>query len=864
MVLQVRKLSDFLRKKGWHRRMRWGARKPAALESTSGVEIQMLEDDRGASVALWDVAGHEDVPSFHENVLASCRAGGATVAFVVVCNLCRAQDGQELESLKSAADVADECEFWFKLLASTTRLRPRPRVFVALNRKVASKKRTSRALIDAVSATLARLRTQFEPYLDVVLREKDAVEVLDAWSAPAVSPFFQTVLKSTLDVAVDSRKPPVPVAAEDLNVAITKWMLRHSSRPIITWHKFHKLCLVSGIEDFGSGGASKDDDDAAQIEERCRAVASFMHDAGQIVFFPELEVVVISPRWFFHCLLGRLAGAGATLERGLATGAKLYDVFCDTLDVFSKRKQDKLRVILPEAKLIQLLLRSELCFESTSDPDPDSRLFCVPAALPLDEFWITDCGSRRLGWPAVPPSELDRPLRHLGRRLACRDQVCTFLTPGFFPRLQVHLHNQFLKLGGFERAKYRVERSLISVSHGGVDYLIEYSPFDHFVDILVRHPGDSSETLALVQQNVVGPIQEFCASPGGCQGVDLVEGVIRTSSVERLDLCQHRRSQSASLSELVRELQVHGSEHRHRWPEDAEGREDSEYIVLLLGKEDLQSQADKWARGLEHAALKLGLDSTEQQDSPRTEPDDEHDHVKGLSADLREALSQMLGSERRAFLSITRRIDRLKGWQERILEHLSSRLNELNPFTAQLHECDLPRLAYFTVTVLTGVTETRQIVAEMSSGLTAGVQVHYMCEAQGEGKPHIVPKQLGRNVSLTPESLKRWWPYLAGALSVLDVMVKAGAEKLISSASIPTFSVRPYWNDKLFWDGVGNPGTSAPQWLVDFFMGPGPQRIYDDFMLHKVYYEESEQVAWICDDHMRRGKECGILGHLAA
>ncbi|OAE19104.1 hypothetical protein AXG93_2062s1150 [Marchantia polymorpha subsp. ruderalis] len=973
MVLQVRKLSDFLRKKGWHRRMRWGARKPAALESTSGVEIQMLEDDRGASVALWDVAGHEDVPSFHENVLASCRAGGATVAFVVVCNLCRAQDGQELESLKSAADVADECEFWFKLLASTTRLRPRPRVFVALNRKVASKKRTSRALIDAVSATLARLRTQFEPYLDVVLREKDAVEVLDAWSAPAVSPFFQTVLKSTLDVAVDSRKPPVPVAAEDLNVAITKWMLRHSSRPIITWHKFHKLCLVSGIEDFGSGGASKDDDDAAQIEERCRAVASFMHDAGQIVFFPELEVVVISPRWFFHCLLGRLAGAGATLERGLATGAKLYDVFCDTLDEFSKRKQDKLRVILPEAKLIQLLLRSELCFESTSDPDPDSRLFCVPAALPLDEFWITDCGSRRLGWPAVPPSELDRPLRHLGRRLACRDQVCTFLTPGFFPRLQVspralppsqfpvefsamncrpshpsrrlstfreivrarsfqpeatsilghpgetlrrislsdsgsgfwvsgadavnfidfgvlskidasvdflcalgklwwtmcrcpqvHLHNQFLKLGGFERAKYRVERSLISVSHGGVDYLIEYSPFDHFVDILVRHPGDSSETLALVQQNVVGPIQEFCASPGGCQGVDLVEGVIRTSSVERLDLCQHRRSQSASLSELVRELQVHGSEHRHRWPEDAEGREDSEYIVLLLGKEDLQSQADKWARGLEHAALKLGLDSTEQQDSPRTEPDDEHDHVKGLSADLREALSQMLGSERRAFLSITRRIDRLKGWQERILEHLSSRLNELNPFTAQLHECDLPRLAYFTVTVLTGVTETRQIVAEMSSGLTAGVQVHYMCEAQGEGKPHIVPKQLGRNVSLTPESLKRWWPYLAGALSVLDVMVKAGAEKLISSASIPTFSVRPYWNDKLFWDGVGNPGTSAPQWLVDFFMGPGPQRIYDDFMLHKVYYEESEQVAWICDDHMRRGKECGILGHLAA
>jgi hypothetical protein len=46
-------------------------------------------------------------------------------------------------------------------------------------------------------------------------------------------------------------------------------------------------------------------------------------------------------------------------------------------------------------------------------------------------------GKRKSHWP-IPPLEAPKNPIFLGRRLECNDQFHTFLTPGFFPKLQVN------------------------------------------------------------------------------------------------------------------------------------------------------------------------------------------------------------------------------------------------------------------------------------------------------------------------------------------------------------------------------------------------------------------------------------------
>jgi hypothetical protein len=64
------------------------------------------------------------------------------------------------------------------------------------------------------------------------------------------------------------------------------------------------------------------------------------------------------------------------------------------------------------------------------------------------------------------------------------------------------------------------------------------------IDILVRSSKDSLETWTLVEDCVLIPIREFCASPTeGCQGVVLVEGILRPQAVKELWVYNERREQ---------------------------------------------------------------------------------------------------------------------------------------------------------------------------------------------------------------------------------------------------------------------------------------------------------------------------------
>jgi hypothetical protein len=87
------------------------------------------------------------------------------------------------------------------------------------------------------------------------------------------------------------------------------------------------------------------------------------------------------------------------------------------------------------------MLNLDICYES--DPGNLDAGIYIPTILDAN-FSIPERekiveGSRQLTWP---PSQQQNPKWvFLGRRLECKDRIRTFLTPGFFPRLQVrHQH----------------------------------------------------------------------------------------------------------------------------------------------------------------------------------------------------------------------------------------------------------------------------------------------------------------------------------------------------------------------------------------------------------------------------------------
>jgi hypothetical protein len=87
--------------------------------------------------------------------------------------------------------------------------------------------------------------------------------------------------------------------------------------------------------------------------------------------------------------------------------------------------------------LMRLMLNLDICYERDHG-NLDAGIY-IPTILDAN-FSITERekiveGSRQMTWP--PSQEQNPKWVFLGRRLECKDRIRTFLTPGFFPRLQV-------------------------------------------------------------------------------------------------------------------------------------------------------------------------------------------------------------------------------------------------------------------------------------------------------------------------------------------------------------------------------------------------------------------------------------------
>ncbi|CAM6106035.1 unnamed protein product [Calypogeia fissa] len=234
-----------------------------------------------------------------------------------------------------------------------------------------------------------------------------------------------------------------------------------------------------------------------------------------------------------------------------------------------------LQQIIPADKLIQLMIHLELCFEI--EPENEESSLFIPAVFD-DEMDSAAKGRRQLEW------RLGRtgPFHYLGRRLECKDKSLMFLTPGFFPRLQVHLRNYIHERSWTANPGFVVGRNLICFAENGVEVCVEYSgDIDYFVDILVRSSKPYAAALQFIKEHVMNKIVQFCASPQGCQGVLLVEAVIRPACVSALHLCVDRKDHSVLVSDL-KALIAEDDAYEYTWRQKTEDVRDTEFARDLL------------------------------------------------------------------------------------------------------------------------------------------------------------------------------------------------------------------------------------------------------------------------------------------
>jgi hypothetical protein len=224
---------------------------------------------------------------------------------------------------------------------------------------------------------------------------------------------------------------------------LSDWIKEHPYQPIVAMETF-KNDIVANTEPSLQPMSPTDTHDKNLSPHE--AVALFLHDAGEIIYFKDQDFVVVNPHWFCHQVMGHLIELRRHVEK-LELTATFHGGFMTMDKIESLLKSSFKNAIhwvgMNEVNvfqnLIQLMIKMDLAYKDDMADHPrdhvaylpsSDRLF-VPATL---EFEVDVArGERRLQWSI----QFHVQAIYIGRRLQCRDEAITTLTPGFFPRVQV-------------------------------------------------------------------------------------------------------------------------------------------------------------------------------------------------------------------------------------------------------------------------------------------------------------------------------------------------------------------------------------------------------------------------------------------
>jgi hypothetical protein len=415
---------DFMMKKidGGQRLIQGGKQ---VTHRTRGIEVHSLKSSEGIRWSIWDMGGQEEFHGFHYFILPDLSDTGNPSLFLLVCSpyVLRDEGSPSKEKVKLPIEIEKELEYWLRFIASKSRrtISFKPKVIMVLTHsdKVDG-------LVARAQESVTRLKEQF-------------AELLDVWSEPIAVNGFSTESGSHVASVIEDNivtllkaLPPVYKVCSDVRSALKGWMVRNPKSPMMNWKTFSDLCQQTYLP-----GLVKVTAEGSMVEARRKAVATSMHNSGDVIYFEDLDFLVVDLDWFCHRVMGHLIKlsddrsklATATNPDGFTSRAYLENVLADSLKSSRELGYGGCALDVTAENLLHLMLRLELCFEDTTRSHGVGKLF-IPTILDISPA----AGS----WNWSPKNQ-NMNSTYFGRRLQCDDPICTFIPQGFFCQLQVLL-----------------------------------------------------------------------------------------------------------------------------------------------------------------------------------------------------------------------------------------------------------------------------------------------------------------------------------------------------------------------------------------------------------------------------------------
>lgn len=380
---------------------------------TNGMKIKTFKDE-DTKISIWNLAGQHEFYSLHDLMFPG---HGSASCFLIISSLFRKPSNREP---KTAEEIEEDLQYWLRFVVSNSRRAIQqcilPNVTIVLTHcdKINQPSQNLQLMVTSIQ----RLRDKFQGFVDFY----PTVFTIDARSSASVSKLTHHLRRTSKTIL--ERVPRVYQLCNDLIQILSDWRAENYNKPAMKWKEFGELCQVK----VPPLRIRSRHDNKEKVEMRRRAVASCLHHIGELIYFDELGFLILDCEWFCSEVLSQLIKLDVRKQssmenNGFISRKELEKILKGSLQSQIPGMGSKVFENLEASDLVRMMLKLELCCEQDTS-DPNSPLL-IPSIL--DEG-----RGRPQRWQLSSPDCICA-----GRHLECDDSSHMFLTPGFFPRLQV-------------------------------------------------------------------------------------------------------------------------------------------------------------------------------------------------------------------------------------------------------------------------------------------------------------------------------------------------------------------------------------------------------------------------------------------
>ncbi|XP_071736602.1 protein TORNADO 1 [Rutidosis leptorrhynchoides] len=824
---------------------------------TTGMKIKTFKDE-DTKFSIWNLGGQHEFFSFHDLMFPG---PGSASFFVIVSSLFGKPNNREP---KTPSELEEDLQYWLRFIVSNSKRANQqcmlPNVTIVLTHydKISQTSPDFQNTVNVVQRT----RDKFQGYVEFY----PTVFTVDARSSASVSKLTSHIRKTSKTVL--QRVPRVYELCNDLITILSNWRSENNEKPAMRWREFSDLCQIKVPS---LRVQSRNDHVVNKVEMRRKAVATCLHQIGEVIYFEELGFLILDFQWFCGEVINQLVkfnvkktSCNENTSGGFVSRNELEKILRGSFHSQIPGMGSKVFENLDASDLVKMMLKLEICFEQDrSDPE----------CLLLIPLFLEENRARIPRWREITSGSI-----FVGRHLECHDSSHMFLTPGFFPRLQVHLHNKIVGLNTQHGATYSLEKHLIAININGIHIRIELGgQLGYYVDILACSTKNITETLKLFRELIYPSIQTLC------QGITLTENILRPECVKNLTPPRYRKTQFVPLPYLKQALLSVPADsmydYQHTWSSVSDsGRpvlsSGFDYARDLLSEDDFREVLHRRYNDLYNLAVELQVPTENEQNHVRENETGQIDpSFAGIAKGVEEVIQRLKIIEME-IRDLKQEIQGLRYYEHRLLTELHRKVSYLTNYNVQIEERKVPNMFYFVKTE----NFSRRLVTNMISGMTA-LRLHMLCEFKSE--MHVVSEQIGCEImQVDNRTVNSLAPYMKGFMKLLTFGLKIGAHIAAGMGEmIPDLSkeVAHLAGNPLVYGAVGAAAVgavgvatagggsrtrssdvqqdmkAAQQWVVDFLREKGcctGKDIAEKFALWRVRYRDDGQVAWVCRNHM--------------